>query len=483
MFHWQNAVCLMNPLSVPVLVVVGCTLYAAAYNLAFYRRAKESPEHLWFAWMCFWVATYGVCSALLYSSTTLEVSIWLQRGQFSTIAFIALSVFALMARVAGPFLPRATSVLAAVWAAFAVAAWVDSPLFLHLSQPDIKRFTVLGLKVVYVEVEPGPLLDVFFFTVIAGMAIASVTLVRAQRADRSKDLSPFTIGLGVFFVASVHDILLGIGAIRSIYCLEYSFLVMMLVMDRSLLERFVAAFRRVARMRDELEERVKDRTKEIATLADELRARNVELSEKNEQLRALAERDSLTGLLNHAAFWRRLNAVLNMSRRQKFSISVVMVDVDNFKTMNDRLGHVRGDEVLRSVANVLAAGVREYNTRPGLADIDHSAQAVLRDYDVVARYGGDEFAIVLLYCDEDGTRAALSRVTKQVSELELALLGDMTLTLSIGACVIGDTAACTDAAALVHQADACLYEAKRQGRNRTIVSAFGPPRTPVPTGA
>jgi len=471
----------MNTLSIPVLVLVGCTLYAGSYNLAFYRRARGSPEHLWFALMCFWVAVYGVCSALLYSSHSLATSVWLQRGQFSSIAMIALSVFALMGRVVGSFLPRATSILAVTWAAFAVASWIDSPLFLHLSRPDIKRYTVLGLRIVYWEVEPGPLLDVFFVTVIAGMAVASVTLVRAQRADRSKDLTPFTVGLGIFFIASMHDILLGIGAIRSIYCLEYSFLAMMVVMDRSLLERFVTAFRRVAHMRDELEERVKERTREIATLADELGARNVELSEKNDQLRALAERDSLTGLLNHAAFWRRLGAALNMARRQKFCISVVMVDVDHFKMSNDRLGHVRGDEILKNVANVLAAGVREYNAQSDPRDEDGAAQPVLRDYDLVARYGGDEFAIALLYCDENGTRAAMSRVTQHVSQLDLAHLGDVKLTLSIGACVLADAAACTDAAVLVRQADAVLYEAKRQGRNRTIVSAYSAPSTPDPT--
>jgi GGDEF domain-containing protein len=474
----------MNPLSVPVLVVVGCTLYAGFYNLAFYRRAKEQPEHLWFALMCFWVAVYGACSALLYSSTRLEVSIWLQRGQFSSIAMIALCIFALLGRIVGPLLPRATSILAVIWAAFAVGAWINSPLFLHLSRPDIKRFTVLGLLVVYREIEPGLLLDVFYASVIAGMAVASVTLVRAQRADRSKDLTPFTVGLGVFFVASVHDILLGLGVIRSIYCVEYSFLAMMVVMDRSLLERFVTAFRRVARMRDELEDRVKERTKEIATLADELRSRNEELSEKNEQLRVLAERDSLTGLLNHAAFWRRLGATLNLARRQKFTVSVVMVDVDHFKTLNDHLGHVRGDEILRSVAAVLATGVREYNAQSDPRDVDHSEQGSLRDYDVVGRVGGDEFAIVLLCCDADGTRAALSRVAQRVAELPITRLSDPKLTLSMGACVLADASVCTDAAAVVRQADANLYEAKRQGRNRTVVSAYNPTSTltPVPMG-
>jgi GGDEF domain-containing protein len=472
----------MNPLSVPVLVVVGCMLYAGMYNLAFYRRARENPEHLWFALMCIWVAVYGGCSALLYSSRSLETSIWLQRGQFSSIAIIALCIFALVARVTGSFLPRAASLLAVIWAAFAAGAWIDNPLFLHLSHPDIRRYTVLGLQVAYWEIEPGPLLDAFYGTVIAGMALASVALVRAQRADRSRDLSPFTVGLGVFFVASVHDILLGLGAIKSIYCLEYSFLAMMFFMDRSLLERFVTAFRRVARMRDELEERVKDRTKEIATLADELRSSNEELSEKNDQLRVLAERDSLTGLLNHAAFWRRLNSALNMARRQKFAISVVMLDVDHFKAMNDSLGHVRGDEILRHVADVLAAGVGEYNAHAGLHDTDKSGPAALRDYDLVARYGGDEFAIALMFCDADGAHAALDRVVLRVSQLPLDHLGSPKLTLSVGACVLANAATCPEAADFVRQADASLYEAKRLGRNRTVVSAFRAPSTPAPAG-
>jgi diguanylate cyclase (GGDEF)-like protein len=166
----------------------------------------------------------------------------------------------------------------------------------------------------------------------------------------------------------------------------------------------------------------------------------------------LATTDGLTGLTNHRTFQERLEGQLAQAQRYGKRMSLLLCDVDHFKTVNDTYGHPVGDEVLRGLARTL---LRE-----------------ARGTDVVARYGGEEFAIVMPETDGAGAVVIAERIRDRVSRLVFQTpQGPLRVTISLGAATFPDHA--SGKAELVERADGCLYHAKRHGRNQTV-SAAGP---------
>jgi len=169
-----------------------------------------------------------------------------------------------------------------------------------------------------------------------------------------------------------------------------------------------------------------------------------ELLQAQESLRFHAEHDSLTGVLNRRAIRDVLRKELARCRRENQTLGVIVADVDHFKTINDHYGHGAGDAALVAVVQRISA--------------------TLRPYDVIGRYGGEEFLIIAPGCDFGLTQKLAERVRSAVSD-ELVDLGNesVTITVSLGA-TLGS--ADSDPEFLVAVADAAMYEAKRNGRNR-----------------
>jgi diguanylate cyclase (GGDEF)-like protein len=166
--------------------------------------------------------------------------------------------------------------------------------------------------------------------------------------------------------------------------------------------------------------------------------------EQGEALQRLAETDPVTWLFNRRHFEKRLEGETNRALRTEHLMALLMIDVDKFKTINDRFGHAVGDQVLKSVASAIRQAVRLY--------------------DVPTRYGGDEFAIILPEADTD----VASHVARRIFEkLELvAVPGEMRdaaipIGLSIGVATFPRPLG--DAASLVEAADAAMYRAKGAG--------------------
>ena len=164
-------------------------------------------------------------------------------------------------------------------------------------------------------------------------------------------------------------------------------------------------------------------------------------------LEQLATRDGLTGLANRRCFDDTLNAEWQRALRNQQPLSLLMVDVDNFKQYNDAYGHLGGDECLQRIANAVSSEMRAN--------------------DLVARYGGEEFAVILPNQSLKGAAIVAERIRCRVEQLRLPNLGSQqhVVTVSIGAATALASPE-TDPSQLVATADSALYRAKHMGRNR-----------------
>lgn len=161
------------------------------------------------------------------------------------------------------------------------------------------------------------------------------------------------------------------------------------------------------------------------------------------QLKSDVLRDALTGIANRRAFDYELKRRMSEWRRQKTPMALVMIDIDHFKSLNDRFGHTTGDAALRHVAGLL--------------------QSSLRDMDLVARYGGEEFAVILPSTDVPGCIDAVQQLQKDFANNLLEAAGQQVpVTVSIGVAVVTNA---DDAELLLRRADTALYAAKQNGRD------------------
>jgi GGDEF domain-containing protein len=213
-------------------------------------------------------------------------------------------------------------------------------------------------------------------------------------------------------------------------------------------------------------------------MAEKLDEREQELRDSNAQLRELAQIDALTALPNRRTFNERLQAEWRHACEMEQPVAVLMIDVDHFKSFNDHYGHVQGDACLRKVAGVLMSGTR---TRPDTlaslieAELPASFQHIAaraRHSDFAARYGGEEFAVLLRGADLTTAIHVGERLLKGVENLLMAHAGTAWgfVSISVGAASVRPTGA-HSAQFLTEIADAALYDAKRQGRNRLVAKS------------
>jgi len=169
--------------------------------------------------------------------------------------------------------------------------------------------------------------------------------------------------------------------------------------------------------------------------------------ERQDELYRRATRDGLTGLHNRQYSLERLNEELARARRHGLNVSFLMIDIDHFKLVNDRLGHPAGDRALSVVATILRENVRGEDT--------------------VARYGGDEFAVLAPLTDAKGARTLGERLRTLVERNDWSKgEGRLPLTISVGTATFPDDAEAT--LDLIHKSDIALYRAKHAGRNRVV---------------
>jgi diguanylate cyclase (GGDEF)-like protein len=168
-----------------------------------------------------------------------------------------------------------------------------------------------------------------------------------------------------------------------------------------------------------------------------------------ERLRVLASTDMLTGVHNRRSFFEQAETMLAAARQETASLSMLMIDIDHFKAINDSFGHRIGDEALRAVASL--------------------CRDALSGTDLLARFGGEEFIVLLPRTTPDEARKIAGHILAAVSDRAVpTTAGRLTLTISIGLATADPALRGIDQ--LIEQADAALYAAKRAGRNRVMAS-------------
>ena len=175
---------------------------------------------------------------------------------------------------------------------------------------------------------------------------------------------------------------------------------------------------------------------------DELRAAKLELETTNARLQTLATTDGLTGLVNRRSFQETLEFSIAQFIRLQNPLSLLLIDIDHFKTVNDRWGHSTGDYVLQNVAQLLDSSFRATDT--------------------VARFGGEEFAVIL---PGIGSKAAAGLGEKVRRTIEQTAVADTTITVSIGVATLEFR---DSFSTLINRADNALYTAKQAGRNQVV---------------
>ncbi|MEL1263901.1 GGDEF domain-containing protein [Pseudoxanthomonas putridarboris] len=194
----------------------------------------------------------------------------------------------------------------------------------------------------------------------------------------------------------------------------------------------------------------------LREIQDAARARK-DADESESRARRLAEevrRDPLTGVYNRGQLETVLEREFDTATRHGWPLSIAFIDLDDFKQVNDRWGHLVGDEVLRNFAKTLVKHVR--------------------GSDIVARYGGEEFLVVLPGIAEDAAAHVVRRILSEVSQVAMAQVDGVPLhiTFSAGLATQGALDQFQDVDSLLRAADDALYGAKRDGRNRVAVGAI-----------
>jgi len=181
----------------------------------------------------------------------------------------------------------------------------------------------------------------------------------------------------------------------------------------------------------------------IAAQGVELKNTNTKLEKLYKEKEIEASTDTLTGLSNRSAMMSRLRYLYARYKRQKEIFSLIIFDVDHFKSVNDNFGHQKGDEILKEVAQITLEGIREI--------------------DMASRYGGEEFVVLLPQTNADAAFAIAERIRLDMQEK--IRIEEESITASFGLVEMEENRSIDE---LIKRADEALYEAKRSGRNRVV---------------
>lgn len=193
-----------------------------------------------------------------------------------------------------------------------------------------------------------------------------------------------------------------------------------------------------------------DQLKELNhSLEEKVKQRTTDLEIKNRMLQEMASHDGLTGLLNRRAFINQAKLLLADAQRYQYSLSLLMMDIDYFKQVNDDYGHQVGDIVLTEVSKLLATDSRSS--------------------DILVRYGGEEFILLLPHANKDYALLRAERLLKVIFDMKVSDYPSVKISVSFGISWTDEQVESVDIEQLIKWADDALYRAKDQGRNQACM--------------
>lgn len=188
---------------------------------------------------------------------------------------------------------------------------------------------------------------------------------------------------------------------------------------------------------------------ELVNITRELTKKNIALEKASKKINQLLRTDHLTGIANRMYFMEYFTKVHANAIRHGLPLTLVMVDIDDFKAINDSYGHQVGDEVLIAIAQLLRSGCREE--------------------DLAARFGGEEFTILLVHTNAEQGKLQVERIRRDLENLDIDKIGSL-VTASFGLSALTDNKSIDK---MINQADQALYQAKEKGKNRVIIYGEG----------
>ncbi|WP_158972304.1 diguanylate cyclase [Paraglaciecola sp. L3A3] len=255
----------------------------------------------------------------------------------------------------------------------------------------------------------------------------------------------------VLFLGVVNDIYAAQSSWYNFYIAEYTMFVFLFVQTQYHSLRFVAALDIAEHLTDNLQKEVADKTQELSIRNQELEEKAENLKIQHDKIKILSETDHLTGLYNRQTFDDKLEARFAHACKNSEHLTLIILDLDNFKSINDNYGHLVGDECLKMAAKYLS-------------------QINLGAEDFVARYGGEEIVIILANTDIESARDLSQKICEGFRKLKLETdFGDIKITASFGLAerIYNKI---ENVEHLIKWADDALYQAKATGKNKVAVA-------------
>ncbi|MBI5953469.1 MAG: diguanylate cyclase [Chloroflexi bacterium] len=303
------------------------------------------------------------------------------------------------------------------------------------------------MKILVAEDEPGSRRLVKMVLSAAGYEV--VEAVDGQEAWEIFQREPFQLIVTDWMMPRLD----GAGLIQNIRAIQksYTYIIMLTAIDGK--PKVVMGLEAGA---DEYLTKPFNRQELLARIASGKRILRLEeqLTEARQQVEVLAMHDGLTGLLNRRAIEEHAGAEFKMVARKERPMSVIMLDVDHFKNVNDQFGHAIGDQVLRQVAKVL--------------------QENSRGYDRVGRWGGEEFLLILPDTELRDAALVAERLRTQTAGTKIPLESGESISVQISLGVACTVNGFPSLAKLIEAADQSLYKAKQTGRNRVCIHESEP---------
>lgn len=440
----------MNIVSYPLIVMASAILYVGSNHLFLYLHRRDLREHLPFSFLCLSIVLYDVFCIGLYNSHSFAQGLVWQRLQLQSMNLISVLIVLFVGVYTRQRKNRMIQI-ALIWFAFlfALSLVLGDPFTLSSSKPALKSVSVFGLlRTTYYEGALGPVFVAGMLSAMAMGAYLVVLLLRHHARTRDRSSAVIFAGLIAYFLGVLNDIAIAARIYSFIYLSEYFFLVVVLTGSYALLTTLLTLYKSAEDTKQNLEMKVRQRT--------------IEIQELNADLKRLAERDSLTGIYNRRFFDQYLEIEVRRARNllvyksagregdDDHNFGLAIADVDQFKKINDTLGHPAGDKALVEVVEEIRKSIFSR--------------------DVLCRYGGDEFVILFTRTSRAGILLAAEKIRRSIEEREFRLepkSPPLHITISLGVVVFEDVPAMSRDQ-LLGLADDRLLAAKKSGRNKVV---------------